>query len=469
MNATIRAVPTFPSIRLPSYGGGLPVEVALIAQLGPGAGTPAIELANARQRGHENYVDALDEPSARIGGMDLAHGDATSLYSFSVGRGGHPFHRHAGHRVFTALAGSGGARLRFSTASDAQIAADPQAFVRALRHVDIAPDCLFTVRFGGGTWHQFVPLQPKSKHPALFALSCHTNELGGDLPPALRERVLANAADIPSLTQVLPPEVEALLGELDPARVETYLLALEPRWQARLCALARDAAGRLRAAFAGREEVFGYLTRRPRLRRVRAGVPAADSLLRAELRERFEHEDSFTIRLEADECRIDSAQGALAALLEGFMESRPAGVSRLMQLRNALVRPLGLRVSPLGCPVSSLLSKSSVALFAGRFPVLQQGVNGRDVAQVVLGADDRHLRFRSCVGVRRLPGGVAELTLETRVQTLNAFGRFYLAMIDAVHRRYVTPSMLRAAVEHVIEAQARRAPAGLSVLASTSR
>ena len=140
MTASTRTVPTFPSVSLPSQCGGLPVEVALIAQLGPGAGTPAIERASARQRGHAAFIDALDEPSARLGAMDLAHGDATSLYSFSVGRGGHPFHRHAGHRVFTAISGSGGARLRFSTASDAQVAADPQAFVRALVHVDIAPD-----------------------------------------------------------------------------------------------------------------------------------------------------------------------------------------------------------------------------------------------------------------------------------------------------------------------------------------
>jgi hypothetical protein len=46
----------------------------------------------------------------------------------------------------------------------------------------------------------------------------------------------------------------------------------------------------------------------------------------------------------------------LVALLEGFLDNRPSFVSRLMVLRNALVRPLGLRTSPLGCPVSSLLA-----------------------------------------------------------------------------------------------------------------
>jgi len=36
------------------------------------------------------------------------------------------------------------------------------------------------------------------------------------------------------------------------------------------------------------------------------------------------------------------------------------------------------------------------------------------------------------------------------VQTLNAFGRFYMAMIDSAHRHYVAPALLRRAVEHAL-------------------
>ena len=126
--------------RVPHADGGRPVEIALIAQLGVGAGDHLIDQAGNRQRHHEGFVDALDEPSVRLGAMSLAHGDASSLYSFVVGPEGHPFHRHAGDRTFTAVSGSGGTRLRFSTASLQQIEADPDAFVRALRHVAIPPD-----------------------------------------------------------------------------------------------------------------------------------------------------------------------------------------------------------------------------------------------------------------------------------------------------------------------------------------
>lgn len=33
-----QAVETFPSVRIPSHGGGLPVEVSLISQMGIGSG-----------------------------------------------------------------------------------------------------------------------------------------------------------------------------------------------------------------------------------------------------------------------------------------------------------------------------------------------------------------------------------------------------------------------------------------------
>ena len=119
----------------------------------------------------------------------------------------------------------------------------------------------------------------------------------------------------------------------------------------------------------------------------------------------------------------------------------------MMAFRNWLVRPLGLRTSPLGCPVSSLLSPDKSNLFAQRFPVLdQETANDNTRVQVLLGANDKHLIFRSCVGVTMLPHGRVQFTLGTRVRCKNAFGRFYMAAINRVHRTYVTPVMLSRAV-----------------------
>jgi hypothetical protein len=451
----MRAVQTFPSVRLASHSDGLPVDVALIAQLGVGAGDNLIQGVMARQRAHAAFVDALDEPSARIGGMNLAKGDTTSLYTFSVGTGGHPFHRHAGHRVFTAISGSAGTQLRFSTASSEQIEENPQTFMDALQHVTVPPDCLFTVRFGGGTWHQFVPLQPRSKSPALFALSCHTNELGGDLPDGLRSLVEANSADIPSLTEVLPDPVSQLLEAADAARIPTVELSLHAApvsWPARLCAATRRVVGPWRSLVNRIRSNGGFMAERlsePTV--IELESPPDTSLLRTQLTQGFDFEDSFGLTLPSSAVNSADAPQLLAAVLEGFLQNRSTAVSALMTFRNFLVKPLRLRTSPLGCPVSSLLSPCSAAIFADKYPVLGQRVDpdGRR-AEVILGADDRHLRFRSCVGVEIGPCGTATVTLGTRVQPFNVFGKFYMSAIDRVHRRYVSPTMLRLAVGYAV-------------------
>ena len=448
-----QAVMTFPSVRIPSHGGGLPVEVSLISQMGIGSGDALIAGAMARQRGHDAYIDALEEPSARLGGVDLGRGDATSLYSFAVGAGGHPFHRHAGHRVFTAVSGSAGAQLRFSTASPAQIEADAGHFVRALQHVNIPPDSLFVVRFGGETWHQFVPLHRNTSHPALFALSCHTDELGGALPDEVRARVAANEADIPSLTEVLPLELRELLARLDPKQVPTIALSLHEApssLMSRACAITRGFVGPLRAFLTGLRVPRGFLADNGGGRVVTEHhAPPEGSLLRWQLLDQPVDEDTFTVELSVPEIGIAPSAAILEAVLDGFLENRPLGVSRMMAFRNVLVKPLGLRTSPLGCPVSSLLTdKSRSFLFAGRFPVLQmrESHDGRR-AEVILGADDKHLKFRSCVGVQLHADGTATVSLGTRVRTTNWFGWLYMLLIDRTHKRYVSPTMLRLAVD----------------------
>lgn len=451
-----QAVATFPSVRIPSHGGGLPVEVSLISQMGIGAGDALIAGAMARQRGHGGYVDALEEPSARLGGMDLGLGDATSLYSFAVGAGGHPFHRHAGHRVFTAVSGSAGAQLRFSTASPAQIAADANHFVRALQHVNIPPDSLFVVRFGGETWHQFAPLHGRTGHPALFALSCHTDELGGQLTQDVRARVAANEADIPTLTEVLPVELRDLLARLDPARVPTIALSLHEApdsLMSRACARARGFVGPLRGFFAGLRMPRGFLANNGGGRVViEHPAPGEASLLRSQLSEHPVHEDMFTLAVPAADVGTASSAAVLEAVLDGFLLNRPLAVSRMMAFRNVLVKPLGLRTSPLGCPVSSLLSDPSrSSLFAGRFPVLLARESDEGAtSEVILGADDKHLRFRSCVGVSRHADGSATVSLGTRVLTSNWFGVIYMALIDRTHKKYISPTMLRLAVDYAV-------------------
>lgn len=441
----------FPHISIASLAGGLPVEVTLIAQLGHGAGSAVSIGAAERQRQHSGFTDELDEPSVKLGGVHLDQGDATSLYSFIVGSNGHPFHRHQGHRIFTAISGSGGAQLRFSSASDAHIAADPSSFVRALRYVNIPPDCLFTVRFGGGTWHQFVPLHAGSAHPAFFAVSCHTNELGGNLPAAALERVLDNSATIGALTELLPPAVVAVLSTVkDVPTTQLSLGAPHGSVIALLCQKARSRLGSLRVALSRCTPRRGFSSQLDfhfDVREEKTGP--IDSLLNTQFVDGFDHEDYFSLVLPAHLVGGRSAQILLAHLLDGFVQRPSKVISALMHFRNTLVKPLGLRRSHLGCPVSSLAAKEPcVQRFDGRYPVLAQShEDSEKYVQVLLGADDKHLQFRSCVAVRLLPHGEACISMGTRVRCSNVFGRVYMAVIDLTHRKYVSPTMLRTATQ----------------------
>lgn len=452
MPSIARSTASFPTARLASRAGGLPVEVTLIAQLGHGAGDRICRESIARQRGHDRFADALDEPAATLAATDIGSGETTALHSFAVGPQGHPFHRHVGHRVFTAVSGSGGTQLRFSTASEAQLRASPRAFVEALHYVEIPPDCMFTVRFGGGTWHQFAPLRPACSHPTLFALSCHTNELGGIGDPELRAQVREGSASIHHLTELLPQPVLDYLAAnpVSHEAVPTLTLSLNERPGSvlgALCGVVRGTAGKVRSLTAACRRVAGFIGRRGNTV-VELMRPPEDSLLARQYVERFEHEDTFLLVLHGAGASGKPAAALLADVLQGFLSNRPIGVSWLMKLRNLLVMPLRLRTSPLGCPASSLLSPDRNRLFAGKYPVLEQSIDPRGLAaEVLLGADDRHLRFRSSVGVRFV-GNDAHITLGTRVQCKNSFGRFYIAAIDKAHRIYVSPIMLAMAVEH---------------------
>jgi Protein of unknown function (DUF2867) len=449
-----RVESSFPSAQLRFSDECLPVEVSLITQLGHGAGNQLYAGVLARQSKHRQFVDALDEPSARIGDVDFSKGDTTSLYMFSVGADGHPFHRHAGHRVFTAVSGSSGTRLRFASVTDAQLERDPASFVTSMRCVEIPPDCLFTVRFGGDIWHQFTPLKEHSAHPALFAVSCHTNELGGALSEAQRRQVISNEASIPSLTELLPDEVVGLLGRtsLDCSRVPTIALSLDaPKGslQAWLCRVVRASAGWWRGHLTRRQQGIGYLWDSGLPVEHLAQVPS-NSLLREQLNDGpVHHEDTFRLSLIDASLAQRGSHALLAALLQSFVEYPPESVSHLMALRNVLVKPMGLRTSPLGCPVSSLLSPHGESVFAGRFPVRGQRCDSfNDSHEVVLGANDKHLIFRSCISVT-VTGDRIDFTLGSRVRCTNRIGHVYMRLIDGAHRHHVAPTLLRHAVQHV--------------------
>ena len=445
----------FPCARIELAHGGAPIEVHLIGQLGHGQGDALIAGSGHLQRDYPGFVDELDEPSARIGDLQPARGDRSSLYTFSVGRNGHPFHRHAGPRVFTAISGSSGALLRFSNATRPLDEFDSAAFLASIRQVGIPPDSLFTARFGGGVWHQFLPADGAVDHPALFAVSCHTDETAGIEDATLLARVNENEVTIPGLTELLPSTLMQHLAAQPAESLPTIELRLQPIDNTSLvniCRHIRGAAGRLRSMLVSLWPLRGFTSIHGSTPEVLVShtVPHG-SLLAAQLGGCHGHDDTFRIEVPEVQVGSDSAAALLASLLQGFLTHRPITVSGLMRLRNALVMPLGLRRSALGCPVSSLLSKATECRFAGEFPVLDQSIaaDGRK-AEVLLGADDRHLQFRSSVSVERRRDGIVVFQLASRVAPKNGFGRIYMKAISTTHRKLIGPMLLRGALANVL-------------------
>ncbi|KAL0480668.1 developmentally-regulated protein [Acrasis kona] len=497
--------PTFPSVQLP-VSWGLPIEVVLIGQIGHGGGSALVQQVKDRQKKHKEFIDELDEPSAKLFNTSLGEQvkkveDKTAVYTFSVDQS-HPFHRHEGHRVFTAVTGSRGCFLRFSTATKQEVEEDANAFIKQLSQVHIPGDCIFTLRFNGSIWHQFSAAGEGS--PAFFAISVHTDETGGQLKAEDMKKVLSNQASIASLTEVVPEQIQKILQQPDAFQtVPTYHLSLEPggpiQLRDLLCKVYRSGMGRIRSsasAFAAKlrggdghmifpQQKRNYSTTSSNtlladqeylvLSPIIKNELSIDSIMDGEFENIYHFQDSFTICITAPNGSIDpkslikqddtlrqmwkdgkcNSDEIMERLLSSFVDHPPTSVGRYMHVRNVMVRPLKLRTSPLGCPVSSLLGKSEELFGSDRkFPVKKQSSSPSGLqTQVLLGANDKHLRFRSVVSTELIPKEESEkslesivqvnVTLSNRVHCLNWFGFFYMWLIHIGHERLVVPPLLQ--------------------------
>jgi uncharacterized protein DUF2867 len=123
--------------------------------------------------------------------------------------------------------------------------------------------------------------------------------------------------------------------------------------------------------------------------------------------------DAF--RVTVSDARLD----ARAAAMRMFSES-PRWVQALLDLRNRIVAPFGLKTSG----EREATSRGMIGLF----PVLRETPQ-----RLVAGFNDHHLDFRVIVDV--VPsGGAKDVTATTLVLTHNWFGRAYLTAIMPFHR-----------------------------------
>ncbi len=150
--------------------------------------------------------------------------------------------------------------------------------------------------------------------------------------------------------------------------------------------------------------------------------------------------------------RIDYADAYLAQMPAGrrytpdeavvlVFTTAPAWVKGLLQLRNALVRPFGLKIGPHqeSARRGPLLPGARVGLFR---------VFDRRPDELLLGEDDRHLDFRVSVLLR--DEGEAQWAIVTTVVSFhNALGRAYFAVVRPFHQ-LIVPALIRRALRMAV-------------------
>jgi hypothetical protein len=132
--------------------------------------------------------------------------------------------------------------------------------------------------------------------------------------------------------------------------------------------------------------------------------------------------DAFRVII--TDARLDARSAA-----ERIFSRSPRWVEMLLDLRNRIVAPFGLK--------TSAAHEAKAAGMVGMFPVLSE-----TPGQLVAGFNDRHLDFRIVVDVAPVDGARdQQVTATTLVLTHNWLGRAYLTAILPFHR-LIAKSML---------------------------
>ena len=137
---------------------------------------------------------------------------------------------------------------------------------------------------------------------------------------------------------------------------------------------------------------------------------------------------------------LNGASLTPAGIFLQTVKATPAWVTRLMALRNLIVRQLGLKdVGPMTVVTDKPAQDYRIGDRLGIFSVF-----GNTANELLLGIDDRHLDVR--VSVLKQGGELASYTVSTVVKVHNWLGRAYMLPVGRIHPLVVKALMRRAAV-----------------------
>jgi len=154
---------------------------------------------------------------------------------------------------------------------------------------------------------------------------------------------------------------------------------------------------------------------------------------------RADHVDAVAVDLPTGTTAVEFTRAAVV--------SRPNWIDRLLGLRDAIVAPLGLRTQVRVAP--DQVAPDQIEIITNRrfgpFKVLSVAED-----EVLVGDDDKHLRFRTSFAVR----GRDEETegiFTTIVVHKNFAGRVYFALIKPFHNIVVASVVRRAALALAVQ------------------
>jgi hypothetical protein len=121
----------------------------------------------------------------------------------------------------------------------------------------------------------------------------------------------------------------------------------------------------------------------------------------------------------------------------------PQWVAQLLELRNVIVRPFGLKTSIDAVP-SNNQDELQPGTAVGVFEVLDRRLND----EIMLGEDDKHLDYRVSIQLERQEKK-CWVVVSTAVKFNNWLGRAYFVPVRSVHK-IVVPAMMKHGLEHSV-------------------
>jgi hypothetical protein len=150
--------------------------------------------------------------------------------------------------------------------------------------------------------------------------------------------------------------------------------------------------------------------------------------------------------VDAFKCRIPNGQPQpIDSVTRAIFSTMPEWMMKLLDLRNTIVRPFGLKTSIDPALLDHRQGKLEPGAVVGVFKVID-----RQGDEILLGEDDQHLNFRTSVQLERQEEK-CWVIVSTVVQFNNWLGHAYFVPVRPIHK-IIVPAMMRHGMENLIGA-----------------